>query len=128
MDHQLSKEARGELLEALRHRYQGASREAKALILDEVMDLADCHRKHAIRLLAGHAPASGASRVVRPRLYDEAVREALIVLWEAADRICGKRLKVILPCLLKALEGHGHRQARFHGQAAHEAVRTRPVR
>jgi len=27
------------------------------------------------------------------------VKEALIVLWEAADRICGKRLKTILPLL-----------------------------
>jgi hypothetical protein len=34
---------------------------------------------------------------VAPRIYDEAVREALVVLWEAADRICGKRLKAILP-------------------------------
>ena len=27
------------------------------------------------------------------RIYDEAVRQALIVAWEASDRICGKRLK-----------------------------------
>jgi hypothetical protein len=40
--------------------------------------------------------------------YDEAVRQALIVLWEAADRICGKRLKAILPSLVAALELHGH--------------------
>jgi hypothetical protein len=25
------------------------------------------------------------------RIYDEAVKEVLIVLWEAADRICGER-------------------------------------
>ena len=42
------------------------------------------------------------------RIYAEAVREALIVLWEAADRICGKRLKALLPRLLTALEAHGH--------------------
>ena len=35
--------------------------------------------------------------VVARRTYDEAVRQALIVLWEAADRICGKRLKAVLP-------------------------------
>jgi hypothetical protein len=29
-------------------------------------------------------------------VYDEAVREALGVLWEASDRICGKRLKALL--------------------------------
>ena len=42
------------------------------------------------------------------RIYSEAVREALIVLWEAADRICGKRLKAILPGLISALERNGH--------------------
>jgi len=41
---------------------------------------------------------------------DEAVREVLIVLWEAADRICGKRLKALVPVLLPALERHKHLQ------------------
>jgi hypothetical protein len=45
---------------------------------------------------------------MRMRLYDEAVREALIVLWEASDRICGKRLKPLIPVLLDAMERHGH--------------------
>jgi hypothetical protein len=29
-------------------------------------------------------------------------------LWEAADRICGKRLKVLIPMLVDAMERHGH--------------------
>lgn len=37
-----------------------------------------------------------------------AAREALIVLWEASDRVCGKRLRSLLPILLPALERHGH--------------------
>jgi hypothetical protein len=41
-------------------------------------------------------------------LYDAAVREALIVLWEASDRVCGKRLKPLIPILLEALERRGH--------------------
>jgi hypothetical protein len=36
------------------------------------------------------------------------VREALIVLWDASDRICGKRLKAMIPTLLPAMERHGH--------------------
>jgi hypothetical protein len=32
------------------------------------------------------------------------VKEALIVLWEASDRICGKRLKTRLPLLTEATE------------------------
>ena len=31
-------------------------------------------------------------------------------MWEAADRICGKRLKVMIPILLPALERHGRLQ------------------
>jgi hypothetical protein len=30
------------------------------------------------------------------------------VLWEASDRVCGKRLKALLPILLPALERNGH--------------------
>ncbi len=44
----------------------------------------------------------------RGRVYGEAVRTALIVLWEAADRICGKRLAALLPVLIPAMERHGH--------------------
>jgi hypothetical protein len=41
-------------------------------------------------------------------VYDEAVNESLVVLWEAADRICGKRLKAAVPSLIDAMERHGH--------------------
>jgi hypothetical protein len=36
-----------------------------------------------------------------------AVRDALVALWEASDRICGKRLKVMISTLLPSLEQHG---------------------
>jgi len=36
------------------------------------------------------------------------VNEALIVIWEAANRICGKRLKAIMPAFVDSLERHGH--------------------
>jgi hypothetical protein len=42
------------------------------------------------------------------RRYDQAVRHALTVAWEASDRVCGKRLKAVLPVLLPALERHAH--------------------
>jgi hypothetical protein len=44
------------------------------------------------------------------RVYDDAVREALIVVWEASDRICGKRLRSLMPILIEAMERHGHLQ------------------
>ncbi|WP_166300325.1 hypothetical protein [Bradyrhizobium sp. 2S1] len=35
------------------------------------------------------------------------MRDALIALWEASDRVCGKRLVSMIPVLLPALERHG---------------------
>ena len=32
----------------------------------------------------------------------------LILVWEASDRLCGKRLKALIPSLLAAIERHGH--------------------
>ena len=59
---------------------------------------------------AARAESAVRARAARPRkrLYDEAVRQALALLWEAADRICGKRLKALLPVLIESMERHGH--------------------
>lgn len=104
----VSMATRDELLVALAARYRGSGREEKTRILDEFACLTGHHRKHAMRLLratpSGQAPASRPER----RVYDAAVRKALIVLWEASDRICGKRLKAMIPTLLPAMERHGH--------------------
>lgn len=91
----ISPQTRAELVQALRQRYQKASRVEKTRILDEDVAPADCHRRHATRLLAGASPV-GPAALAAPahdrRTYTEAVREALTLLGEAADRICGKRL------------------------------------
>jgi hypothetical protein len=99
----VSMTTRDELLGAVAARYRSSVRSEKTRILDEFAAVTGYHRKHAMRLLrAGLFDRRSASRPQR-RLYDEAVREALIVLWEASDRICGKRLKAHPdPCL-----GHG---------------------
>jgi len=77
-------------------------------ILAEFVRVTGYHRKHALRVL-NHPVTSPALRQ-RERLYDEAVHQALTVLWEAADRICGKRLRVLIPVLVEAMERHGHLQ------------------
>src|SRR5476649_81216 len=104
---QISMTTRKVLVAALQLRYSSAAFGDRIKILDEFVALTGYHRKHAIRLMREKAsPTQGMP--ARNRLYDEAVREALIVLWEAADRICGKRLKAVLPSLVAALEQHGH--------------------
>ena len=97
---------RKELIGALRARYRAAEVADKVKILDEFVALTGYHRKHAIRVLREEATSKETR--ARNRLYDEAVRQALTVLWEAADRVCGKRLKALIPMLVDAMERHGH--------------------
>lgn len=105
----MSLTTRRELTAAIRQRYQVADRVGKKMILDEFTQVSGYHRKHAIRVLTAQPASEPKTRVVR-RVYQEAVKEALIVLWEASDRICGKRLKALLPLLVEAMERHGHLQ------------------
>src|SRR6266852_4956261 len=89
MRRRLSMATRKELVRAIRERYRGATRKQRRSILDEFVTVTD-------------------PRPPRTRIYGEAVRETLVVLWEASDRICGKRLKPLVPILVDALERHGH--------------------
>ena len=111
MGRSMSKTSRKELLTTIRDRYLCSTKGDKGRILDEFTAVTGLHRKHAIRLLAGskYEKEEGISLAGR-RVYDEAVREAAIVVWEASDRICGKRLHAALPHLVESMERHGHLQ------------------
>ena len=106
MTRQISMSARKELISALRVRYRSAAFSERIKILDEFVALTGYHRKHAIRLLREEATEKEAH--ARNCVYDEAVRQTVTLLWEAADRVCGKRLKALIPLLVDAMERHGH--------------------
>mgnify|MGYP001039955631 FL=1 len=108
MDTTLDVAARRELAAAIRSRYHSASGSDKRKILDEFVAITGYHEKSAIRVLNTNPAFKEPTRRSRAPLYDEAVRAALIVLWEASDRVCGKRLQPLLPILLPALERNGH--------------------
>ena len=94
--------AKEELLAQIRDRYREPSKKDKSRILDEFIAVSGHHRKHGIRLLGQLGSGEDAPRPVRGRhIYDEAV----IVIWEAADRICGKRLRAALPHLVSQWSG-----------------------
>jgi hypothetical protein len=101
---------RDELIAATVERYAESELSERSRILDQFVAVTGYHRKHAARLLRGGRPRVRSGPRAGRRIYDAAVREALIVLWEAADRICGKRLKPLLPILVDAMERHGHLQ------------------
>ena len=99
---------RDELVAAVAARYASGTRTERARILDEFTAVTGHHRKHATRLLrAGLTSPPHGPRPER-RIYDEAVRQALVVIWEASDRICGKRLRSLIPLLVEAMERHDH--------------------
>src|SRR5215204_2252386 len=126
MARRISMGARREVVWAVAERYRAAGRHEKGRILDELTATTGWHRKHAVRALS----AVAASRTGRlqpgeetPRTVDGAARpptgrrrkyagarNALIALWEASDRVCGKRLVAMIPALLPALERHGRLQ------------------
>ena len=83
--------AKQELLATIRDRYRASSKREKSRILDEFIAVTGHHRKHGIRLLGQSGDDGEQQPAVKKgrRIYDESVRQALIVVWEAADRICG---------------------------------------
>src|SRR6476620_2909867 len=103
----LSLTTRRELIQAIAGRYHSAVRSEKKKILDEFIKVTGLHRTHPSRALKA---TSGDCSAAPPRscIYDEAVTGALTIIWEAADRICGKRLKEAIPTFVAAMERCGH--------------------
>jgi hypothetical protein len=87
------------LMKTVHPRYQHATRQQKKRILDEFCQTYDCHRKHAIRLLNGPAPAPELSPHGggRQRVYGPAVIKVLETVWEASHYLWSARLKAALP-------------------------------
>lgn len=51
----------------------------------------------------------------------------MIVLWEASDRVCGKRLKTLIPILVRGMERHGHLRLDVEVRARLMEVSTAPI-
>ena len=102
-------QAKPAMVDSIRSRYYGARKKDKSRILDEFVAITGHQRKYALRLLAAIQDSPAAISVALGRkIYASAVKEVLVTLWESSDRLCGKRLKAILPELLKSMEAHGH--------------------
>jgi hypothetical protein len=121
----ISMGARREVLSAVAERYWSAGRVEKGRILDALCRTTGWHRKHAVRALrrrvVDKAVETPALRE-RKRRYGAAIKDALTALWEASDRVCGKRLVAMIPTLVPALAQHGRLLLREGEQAQLLAV------
>lgn len=105
MTRQVSMSTRRELVDSVGARYRLGSKSERSSILDEFVAITGYHRKRCIRLLS-NPPVPPKERRPSSR-YGPVVREALGALWEVSDRVCSKRLKVMIPALLPAMVRHG---------------------
>src|SRR5882672_1013971 len=91
----ISMGARREVVSAVTERYRSAKRAEKGRILDALCATTGWHRKHAVRALRQHESVGlGEVEALRERRrrYGATIKDAMMALWEASDRVCGKRL------------------------------------
>ena len=97
----MSQKSKWEYLKAIYSRYRKASKELRALILNEFCHVCGYNRKYAIRLLNGPAPQKPTvRRKTRPPSYPAKLISVLSGIWEAAGYPCSQRLKALLPLWL----------------------------
>ena len=98
----MGKRERRAYREAIRDRYQQASKADKQLILDEFCRVCQYHRKHAIRLLRKRPPTKPlkAKPGRKTRYNTPELLTVLSRIWLTSDQMCSKRLKAALPLWL----------------------------
>ncbi|MBV8099266.1 MAG: hypothetical protein JOZ31_08920 [Verrucomicrobia bacterium] len=103
----MSKQTRLELLALLKSEYSTASGKHKTALIDQLIETTGYSRKHAIALLNKKRREGTRKQRMRTSLNQEAVK-ALTLIWNVANRICGKRLVPFIPDICQNLESHGH--------------------
>jgi len=80
------------------------------MLLDAFVATTGYVRKYAMWLLNHAEEVQQTLMRPRPRKSGPEVQQALFLVWNAANRICAKRLIPFLPTLIEALERHEHLQ------------------
>ncbi len=108
MERSLSFQAKREVLYQMAPQYREASQSRKRTLLEAFVATTGYVPKYA-RWLLNHAEEvqhmDGRSHL---RSSGPEVQHALFLVWNAANRICSKRLIPFLPTLIEALERHEH--------------------
>ena len=96
-----------EYTDTMKRRYTRASKSEKGALLDEFVEVTGYHRKSAVRLLSGGGRNGHSNNRGRPSVYSVEMKGALRSVWEASDRLCGKRLAPFAAELAQRLAEHG---------------------
>jgi hypothetical protein len=97
---------RRKYLRKMQKRYRKADRKEKGWLLDEMEAVTELHRKHLIALLRGDLKRKRRRRQ-RGQSYGPEVDDALRVICESFDYICGERLTPNLVWMAQHLAQHG---------------------
>jgi hypothetical protein len=102
VERSLSYQAEREVLHQMAPQYCRATPSQKRALLDTFVATTGYVRKYATWLLNHAEEVQQALQRPRLRRYGPEVQEALFLLWNAANRICAKRLIPFLPTLIEA--------------------------
>ncbi len=92
MEGGLNLQTRRELLQHMVPQYRKAPSAKKSVLLDAFTQATGYNRKYATWLLNHSAEVQPTTLHPRPRHYGSEVQHALFMAWNAANRICAKRL------------------------------------
>jgi hypothetical protein len=95
----MSNEVKRQYLERVRLRYLKGTKKQKTLILDEFCEICEISRKHAIKLL-GEEIKSKALRPGAKVRYGENIKQHIVTLWQAMNRMCSKKMVAAIPIWL----------------------------
>ncbi len=108
MGERIDLQSRRALLKQFAPQYREASSAQKRVLLDTFVQATGYHRRYGMWLLNHAEDVLHAPTDKRASQYGPEVQQALFLLWNAANRICAKRLIPFLPTLIETLERHEH--------------------
>jgi hypothetical protein len=97
------------LIKKIKDKYKKAKKKDKSFIIDDVVEITNYKRKYAIHQLNNLSEASDRKkREVNSKKYTEEIKDALIKIWYASNRICSKRLTGFLPEMVRIMQDKKH--------------------
>lgn len=106
-DDEMTIDERRKYLKRMRERYWAADRVGRGELLSEMEAVTGLHRKSLIRLVRGPTLERKPRSRWRGRAYGSEVEDAVRVVWESLDYVCGERLTPVLVPTARHLEHFG---------------------